>query len=441
MKKCVAVVGLGKIGLPLAAQFATKGHKVIGCDLSDEVVSLVNQGMTTFQGEPGLQERISKACQLGLLSATTHTTEAVMESEVVVIVVPLLVDESGAPLFESLESATRDVGRGLRKGTLVCFETTVPVGSTRKRLTPILEKESGLEAGKDFFVAFSPERVYSGRIFENLGQYPKLVGGINNASALAAEDFYNSAISFDKRLDLKRANGVWNLGSTEASELAKLAETTYRDVNIALANQFAQFAESIGTDVYEVIDACNSQPFSHIHQPGISVGGHCIPVYPHMYLLGHPEASVVESARKANDSMPRHVVDRIESELGDLSGLSVAILGVSYRGGVKEHAFSGTFSLVEALMIRQAKVYVVDPMYSESELKALGLQPLHNPDAIDIVILHTNHEEFLQLSQDSFSNCRLFFDGRNFARSAFAGGHASFAVIGQDTKSTIGPIA
>lgn len=149
-------------------------------------------------------------------------------------------------------------------------------------------------------------------------------------------------LTFDERPDLARPNGVWDLGSPEAAELAKLAETTYRDVNIGLANQFALFADKSGIDVYAVIEACNSQPYSHIHRPGIAVGGHCIPVYPRLYLSVDPEASIVRDARSVNASMPERVVTRAAELVGSLDGLDVVVLGASYRGGVKETAFSGS---------------------------------------------------------------------------------------------------
>src|SRR5262249_32287279 len=156
------------------------------------------------------------------------------------------------------------------------YETTLPVGTTRNRWAPMLEEGSGLTAGKDFFLVFSPERVLTGRVFADLRRYPKLVGGIDAESARHGVEFYQAVLDFDDRSDLNRANGVWDLGSAEASELAKLAETTYRDVNIGLANQFARFADTVGVDVTKVIEACNTQPYSHIHSPGIAVGGHCI---------------------------------------------------------------------------------------------------------------------------------------------------------------------
>ncbi len=184
----------------------------------------------------------------------------------------------------------------------------------------MLEEGSGLTAGSDFFLVFSPERVFTGRVFADLRRYPKLVGGVDDESAKRGVAFYEAVLEFDERPDLDRPNGVWDLGSAEASELAKLAETTYRDVNIGLANQFARFAADNGIDVYQVIAASNSQPFSHIHMPGIAVGGHCIPIYPRMYLWNDPAATVVRAAREANAEMPSYAVGVLEGAYGDLAG-------------------------------------------------------------------------------------------------------------------------
>ena len=171
----------------------------------------------------------------------------------------------------------------------------------------MIEEISGLREGEDFHLVFSPERVFSGRIFADLRKYPKLIGALSEAGAARALSFYESVLTFDRRDDLPQPNGVWDMGSAEAAELAKLAETTYRDVNIGLANQFARFADTAGIDVYKVIAACNTQPFSHIHRPGIAVGGHCIPVYPKLYLSTDPDADIVRTARAFNESMPAYV--------------------------------------------------------------------------------------------------------------------------------------
>lgn len=408
----IAVVGLGKIGLPLAAQFADRGHQVLGLDINAVTVDTINAGQTPFPGEDHLEEYIDRLVAAGLLRATTDYSEAIGVSDVVVVVVPLFVDGEGHPDFGWMDSATHDVGDNLTSGTLVVFETTLPVGTTRDRWKPMLEGDSGLREGHDFHVVFSPERVLTGRVFADLRKYPKLVGGLSAAGAAAARDFYEQVLSFDDRPDLERGNGVWDLGSAEAAEMAKLAETTYRDVNIGLANQFAVFAERSGIDVHQVIEASNSQPYSHIHQPGIAVGGHCIPVYPRLYLSGDPDATVVSAARAANAAMPAHVVSRMADRLGDLTGLRVAVLGAAYRGGVKETAFSGVFDTVRSLQDRGAVTTVHDPMYSDDELIALGFEPHHLGRQVDTVIIQTDHSEYAGLRPADIPGARLVFNGR-----------------------------
>jgi nucleotide sugar dehydrogenase len=409
MKICV--VGLGKIGLPLAVQFAAKGHEVIGADVADRVVDLVNDGAVPFPGEAHLDVKLREAVDAKVLSATTDTTAAVAEVDAVVVVVPLFVDPHGVPDFGWMDNATKAIAAGLRPGTLVSYETTLPVGTTRNRWAPMLEQGSGLSAGSDFSVVFSPERVLTGRVFADLRRYPKLVGGIDEASARRGVEFYQAVLDFDERDDLPRPNGVWDLGSAEAAELAKLAETTYRDVNIGLANQFARFADTVGVDVMKVIEACNTQPYSHIHQPGIGVGGHCIPVYPRMYLWNDPSATVVRSAREANLAMPGYAVDLLEDAYGDLSGAAVLVLGAAYRGGVKETAFSAVFPTVETLQQRGARAYVSDPLYTAEELTLLGLPP-HRDEPVTAVVVQADHAEYRSLGADDLPGVRVLVDGR-----------------------------
>ncbi|HEX3002628.1 MAG TPA: nucleotide sugar dehydrogenase [Angustibacter sp.] len=409
----ITVVALGKIGLPLAAQFARKGHRVIGADVNPAVVDAVNRGEEPFPGEAHLAQTLREVVGDGRLTATTDTTAAVAESEAVVVVVPLFVDGEGVPDFGWMDDATEKIAAGLRPGTLVSYETTLPVGTTRERFGPMLEKGSGLRCGEDFFLVFSPERVLTGRVFSDLRRYPKLVGGVDEQSAARGREFYEAVLDFDDRPDLQRPNGVWDLGSSEASEMAKLAETTYRDVNIGLANQFARFAADHGVDVLQVIEASNSQPYSHIHRPGIAVGGHCIPIYPRFYLWNDPSATVVRAARQANAEMPEYAVGLLAGAHGGLDGQRVVVLGAAYRGGVKETAFSGVFGVVEALTRRGAVVSVHDPLYSDDELQALGLTPHHLGDAADAAILQTDHADYRELGAESFPGVRTLVDGRH----------------------------
>jgi len=427
----VCVVALGKIGLPLAVQFARSGHRVIGADVSESTVDMVSRAEVPFTGEAHLAEYLSDVIADGSLTTSTDTTAAVRSSDVVVVVVPLIVDAQAAPDYRALDAATAAIAAGLQPGTLVSYETTLPVGSTRNRFAVALAEASGLDLETELFVCHSPERVYSGRIFDDLSRYPKLIGGLGAASTQRCLDFYESALQFHERIDLERPNGVWDLGSAEAAELAKLAETTYRDVNIGFANQLARYADSIDVDIYGVIDACNSQPFSHIHRPGIAVGGHCIPVYPRFYLHNDPSATIPAAARAANDAMPAYAVDLLASSLGSLSGRTVAVLGIAYRGGVKETAFSGVFGTVDALRTAGANVVVSDPMYGDDEVRALGFEPHGAGQAIDGAILQTDHAEYRNLSPDDLPGAVCLVDGRNWTSAvAFAGSTVSRLVIG-----------
>ena len=412
-----AVIALGKIGLPLALQITSKGQHVIGADINQDVVNLVNDGIEPFPGETDLQEKLDHAISENLLTATTNTVEAVSKSKEIIVVVPVIVDNDGIPDFSMIDSATAEIAKGLQPGTLISYETTLPIGTTRNRFKPELEKISNLTCGEDFFLCHSPERVFSGRIFADLRKYPKLVGGTDEKSNDLAVEFYERILDFDDRPDLERANGVWNLGSSEAAEMAKLAETTYRNVNIALANEFALHAQDLGLDVFSVIEASNSQPFSHIHRPGVAVGGHCIPVYPKFYMHTDTSSKIPKVSTQINESMPQRVIDLAENYIGSLKGLTVAIFGVSYRGGVKETAFSGVFPLVEEITNRGGKAKVHDPLYSESEIRSLGLVPHETYESCDIAIIQADHQQYSELSYESFPGAKLIVDGRNIIDS------------------------
>lgn len=430
----IAVVALGKIGLPLAVQYASMGHSVVGVDVNNHLVDAINSGIEPFPGEFGLAERLALLVSSGALEATSDFKVAIPGADAVVVVVPLMVNElTGEPDFRMMDSATKSIAHHLTPGTLISYETTLPVGTTRNRWKPMIEEFSGLTENQDFQLIYSPERVLTGRVFSDLKKYPKLVGGLSSRGFEMGKQFYESVLTFDTRDDLPQENGVWDMGSTEAAELAKLAETTYRDVNIGLANQFAKFSDSVGIDFYKVIEACNSQPFSHLHRPGIAVGGHCIPVYPRLYLSGDESAEIVRVARKNNLAMPDYFIDKIETLLGALDGLRVLILGLSYRGGVKETALSGAFSTSEALETRKAKVIIQDPMFTDEEIRDLGFVPYVPGEQVDVVILQAEHEEYLSLTPQDFPGIRVFADGRNYTNPENWAGVPRI-VIGQPTN-------
>jgi nucleotide sugar dehydrogenase len=412
----VTVVGLGKIGLPLAVQFALKGELVFGADINSKTVALINDGIAPFPGEQDLGKLLREVVDSGKLIATLETAECVAQSEVVIVVVPLIVDENAQPDFESIDSATYEIGRSLKKGTLVSYETTLPIGTTRKRFAKMLEEVSGLEVGSDFFVVFSPERVLTGRVFSDLRKYPKIVGGVTPSCAERGAEFYGTMLDFDARNDLPSVNGVWCLESSESAEFVKLAETTFRDVNIGLANQFAKFADKLKLNIFDVIQAANSQPFSHIHQPGVAVGGHCIPVYPQFYFWGDPEASIVREARSTNVGMPRYLVDRLNSFQPAIEPKRALVLGAAYRSEVKELAFSGVYPLVQQLRANEYEVEVFDPLFSNQELSEMGLPGMtSNLSEFGVVVIQNSSDEFIEMLslKQNWTSLKLIADGRN----------------------------
>ncbi len=423
----VVVVALGKIGLPLAAFAALRGHEVVGCDIDPGVVAQVAAAQEPFPGEAGLGDALTATVGDGRLRATTDTAAAVADgADLILVVPPLVVDDQARPEWRAVDAAVAAVAEGLRRrhaahGSAagpdgappsVVVETTLPVGSTRQRIGPRLASAAGLREGVDFHAAHSPERVYSGRIFRDLESYPKLVGGLDAAGERRTADRYRALLGEDVE--------VRELGGAEAAELTKLAETTYRDLNIAYANELARHADRIGVDVDAVIDAANSQPYSHIHRPGVAVGGHCIPVYPRFYLAGDPDATLPAAARAVNEAMPGYAVELLggmlaavaaESSATPLAGARVLILGAAYRGDVKETAFSGVFGLDRALRAAGAVPLVVDPLYDAAELEALGLEAWDG-GPVSGAIVQADHAAYRTLAPAALPGVRAVVDGR-----------------------------
>jgi nucleotide sugar dehydrogenase len=415
----ITVIGLGKLGLPLAVQFASKNNSVVGLDIDFDRVNDINLGQTPIAEEFDLDRKLKKVLSSGNLKATTDPIMAISGAEVIIVSVPLVTNSGGEPDFSIIDSVTESIGNFITKGTLVCYETTVPIGTTRNRFGKRIHELSNLEVGKEIYIVFSPERVLTGRVFSDLKKYPKIVGGVTENCTLQGLKFYQSVLDFDKRKDLKTENGVWKLENTEAAEFVKLAETTYRDVNIGLANLFAKHAQELGLNIKEIIEASNSQLYSHIHEPGISVGGHCIPIYPYLYLLGNNDAKLVKESRKINESMPAFFVKILLNAAGSLRDKKILILGATYRPGVKEVAYSGVFTLKEILIEHGALPFFLDPLLTEVELISMDLPPGNLDDEIDIVILHTGHESYNLSNLSQMKNLKFVIDGRNFFGRGF----------------------
>jgi UDP-N-acetyl-D-mannosaminuronic acid dehydrogenase len=328
---------------------------------------------------------------------------------VVVFIVPVDIDATQQPDFRGLDAALAALGRHLKRGALVIIETTVPVGTTRYRAGPALAAASGLAPGAEFSLAFSPERVSSGRVLRDLATYPKIVGGTDAHATARAREFYASMLDAE----------ILAVRDAETAEFSKLAETTYRDVNIALANELAAAGDALGVDALGAIAAANTQPYSHIHAPGVGVGGHCIPVYP--YFLAAPEApasrpyatELAAAARRINDGMAHYAVDRLAVALGTLEGSTVVVLGLAYRSEVKESRHSSAFLLANALTGAGARTFVHDPLYSDEEIRATGLDPPPVwPVPCDALIVQAWHRRYESLDLRAFGGLRAVVDGR-----------------------------
>ncbi len=396
----VAVIGIGRIGLPLAATIASRGHQVFGCDVNAALVERVNRGENPIPDEAGLDAMLKQVLDTGTFKATTETAAAVAESQVILFAVRVDVDDEGRADLQYLFAAAETAARGLQPGALCIFDTTLPVGTTRRELAPRLER-AGLHLGEDFHVAFSPERLLMGRVIEDLTKYPKVVGGVDAKGGELAADFYREVFGGE----------VVQLASAEAAELSKLAEGAYRDLNIALANELAMVADVHGIDITEVIAAANSQPYSHIHVPGTGVGGHCIPVYPRFLMQGEGPSALPALGRHVNDAMPAYVVERAGALAGGLAGKRVAILGLTFRPDVAVTFHTNAVDLLREFTARGAVVQGHDPLLSEAGVRELGFEPADGLTGFDIAVVHSNHRSYAGLDWRALAP--IIVDARN----------------------------
>lgn len=378
------------MGLPLACQFAARGGTVVACDVRQVVVDTINRGECPID-EPGVLELLKAAVQAGQLRATTSIAAAVAEAEVVVVIVPVLLTAECDADLSIMESVTRQVGTNLRPGTMVCYETTLPVGTTR-RLATILE-ESGYVAGRDFDVVFSPERVKSQFVLEHLECNTKVVGGLTPAAGARAAAFYATYLGAPTA----------DVGSPEAAELVKLAGMVYRDVAIAISNEIARYAEAVGVDIHAILPAINADGEAALLSPGIGVGGHCTPVYPH-FVIGDGKRrdvnmAMTQLARRVNDGQAAWAIDRLEQAWRPVRNEDVLVLGLGFRPQVKEHICSSSFLIGSTLRERGARVFLNDMLYSHDEIRLHGFDPVdvHDRRLPPALVLSTAHDVYRRL--------------------------------------------
>jgi len=396
----VAVYGLGKMGLPLAAVFADVTGNVIGVDVDESVVASVNAGDCHVAREPGLPELVAEVVERNALRAVADPKAGALQGRLHVVMVPTLLNDDDEPDLSVLEAVARDVGSGLSAGDQVIVESTVPPGTCRDVVLPILLAESGLSVG-EFGIACCPERTVSGQALADIrGTHPKIVGGIDEESARVARLVYDQITE----------NDVIVVEDATTAEAVKVFEGVYRDVNIGLANQLALYAGAMDIDVNAAIEAANTQPFCSIHDPGAGVGGHCIPVYPYFLINGFGVfAPLLTAARDINDSMPAHTVDLLRAVLGGngvgLEDARVLLVGVTYKENVAELRNAPSIEVANLLNQAGAEVLAVDPLVDDFSpfdgVQTVAFEDLPDP-SVDAVLLLTPHDEVRGLDWAGF---------------------------------------
>ncbi|MBA2851392.1 nucleotide sugar dehydrogenase [Methanococcus maripaludis] len=406
----IAVFGQGKMGLPLASVFAEYGINVIGVDINQMVVDNLNNGINHITEEPGLSELVSKNVETKKYTATTDGVSAATDADIMVILVPTLIDDRGNIKLDPVYSVSEIISKGLKKGNIVITEATMPPGTTEK-LIPILEK-SGLKLG-EFGLAHAPERTMTGTALRDIkGQYPKIIGCNDENTYQIVSKLYN----------LINKKGTIQMSSIKAAETVKVFEGVYRDVNIGLSNEMALWCEEHEINALEVFEAANTQPFCHFHTPGAGVGGHCIPVYPWFVINTSNEVNprITKTARELNDYMAHHIVELTIKGLNELkkclNGSNVLVLGLTFRGGVKEFMKSAAIPIINELNSFGANVYSYDPLCDESDFERFNSKLKTDFNGIDAIIVTSDHEEFKYLDFEKISkevSTKLIVDGRN----------------------------
>lgn len=392
-EKTVTIVGQGYVGLPLAQAAARAGTTVHGLDVTESLVAMLNDGRSHVDdlSDSDIQE------MLALGYRATSDPRVVSESDVVVVCVPTPLGDGGSPDLSAVKAASRTVGDNLAAGTTVILESTTYPGTTEDVVKPLLEMASGLTAGEDFQLAYSPERVDPGSKRFGIKNTPKLMGGIDDASTQAAVSFYRTFV--DEPVPMH---------GTREAETAKLLENTFRHVNIALVNEMTKFCNELGIDIWEVIRGASTKPFGFMKfTPGPGVGGHCIPIDPN-YLsyevrnqLGYP-FRFVELAQEINNSMPRYVVERVAAMLNEhrkpLNGSEILLLGVTYKADIADQRESPAMPVAELLRERGADIRFHDPMVDTWKLESGEVARETNlaaaVKAADAVVVLQAHETY-----------------------------------------------
>lgn len=409
----IGVVGLGYVGLPLAVEKAKAGYRVIGFDIQQKRVDMVNQGIN-YIGDV-VNSELEKIVNIGRLIATTDYSR-IAEVDAVAICVPTPLDRHQQPDISYVEGSAKEIAKYMKKGTLVVLESTTYPGTTEEVLKPIFE-QAGFQCGEDFFLAFSPERVDPGNKQFKTKNTPKVVGGVTPVCTRLASTMYRNVLESD----------VYEVSSPKVAEMEKILENTFRNINIALANEMAILCHKMGIDVWEVIDAAATKPYGFMpFYPGPGLGGHCIPIDP-FYLTWKAReydyhTRLIELAGEINNSMPEYVVNRcmhiLNQEGKPIRGSKILVLGVAYKKDIDDYRESPVILILEMLDELGADWTVVDPHVKEfkfkGRLEATAEMTVDMLQQADLVILTTDHSWFdYELIAEK---AKIVFDTRNAFR-------------------------
>lgn len=398
MDKKICILGLGYIGLPTASVFATNGFDVVGVDTNPRVVETINRGGIHIQ-EPGLHTLVQAAVKSGHLRASSEIEPA----DIFIIAVPTPVTEYKRADLSYVNEAGRAITSVLKEGNLVILESTSPPGTCYRVLKPLLEN-SGLKAGIDFGLAHCPERVIPGRTMRELIQNDRIIGGIDQKAAEEAKRLYKVFVE-----------GQMHLTDCTTAEMVKLMENTFRDVNIALANELAIICEDFGISAWDVARLANLHPRVNLHMPGPGVGGHCIAVDPWFIAEMFPEtARIIKLGRIINDGMPDHVVSKIIKMLEGIESPRVAVLGVSYKGNIDDARSTPAIPILRGLEKAKISFSIYDPYVRQFEYELSSLQETFSSS--DLILLLADHDEFKFLYPQELGKLmrnRIVYDTRN----------------------------
>ncbi|BFJ02627.1 nucleotide sugar dehydrogenase [Priestia megaterium] len=427
MTKKLCVVGLGYIGLPTAVMFANHGLYVHGVDVNEKAVELIKNKQLHIE-ENGLQERLASAVDNGHFTVGTTAEEA----DIFIIAVPSPINEDKTANLNYVREATKSIVPYVRKGNLVILESTVPPRTVEDVMLPVL-KEAGLELGSELFVSHSPERVIPGKVFEELVNNDRIVGGINEESSRLTVELYKTFVK-----------GNIHVTDATTAEMVKVIENTYRDVNIAFANELAKISEKIGVNAWEAIKLANYHPRVNIHLPGPGVGGHCIAVDPWFLTELQPElAKIISLSRQTNDSMPEYTALKTKSLL-DEKGIQhgrVAVLGLAFKGNIDDMRESPSTDVLHHLEKLGVDYTAFDPHIKENKIER-QTQSLDEAVAhADVILILTDHNEFKELIPSAVENhmrTKIIFDTKNcIQRDQWKAAGFDVVLLGDSKVSTL----